>query len=205
MSVFIHKCSIFIIIIFLKTVCNCEGQILCIRELEIRDSVFYYNQKKYTGEYLCVDDKGRTALKGFIKEGSLDSLSFVYDEYGQLKAKFQYKEGKVVRSMNCTVGMLYKTCETYKGDVLDGVWEKYFINGTIKERRYYEKGEPSGKWTIWDKKGIPFVETTFVGDTIIQITHQYTKKKHIILTEKSLKKRPFIIKRERKVENLAPR
>jgi antitoxin component YwqK of YwqJK toxin-antitoxin module len=44
-----------------------------------------------------------------------------------------------------------------KGKVVDGnadgYWEWYRLDGTIKRSGYFDKGEPIGKWTTYDKNG----------------------------------------------------
>ena len=39
------------------------------------------------------------------------------------------------------------------GGKADGYWEWYRLNGTRKRSGYFEKGEPIGEWTTYDKDG----------------------------------------------------
>jgi antitoxin component YwqK of YwqJK toxin-antitoxin module len=44
-----------------------------------------------------------------------------------------------------------------KGKIVDGkpegYWEWYRLNGTLKRSGYFNKGEPVGEWTTYDKEG----------------------------------------------------
>jgi antitoxin component YwqK of YwqJK toxin-antitoxin module len=44
-----------------------------------------------------------------------------------------------------------------KGKIVDGkaegYWEWYRLSGTIKRSGFFEKGEPVGKWTTYDREG----------------------------------------------------
>jgi antitoxin component YwqK of YwqJK toxin-antitoxin module len=177
---------------------NVKSQI-CLNDLEKQDALYTQNNQPFSGRYTCKNSKGLIVADGFVKNGLLDSISVMYDDNGKIKAKFNYNKGVVINRMICEEDPFYRTCISYKGDIMHGVWEKYYKNDSLRERRYYENGEPSGSWTVWDKKQIPFVESYFTADSMFQTTHQYRKHKHIILYEKASRARPQRIQRERKV------
>ncbi|MFC7403616.1 toxin-antitoxin system YwqK family antitoxin [Georgenia alba] len=45
------------------------------------------------------------------------------------------------------------------GDVLDGYWEWYRTDGTLKRSGYFDRGERVGEWITYDKHGAPYKVT----------------------------------------------
>jgi|SRR6056297_1255313 hypothetical protein len=68
-------------------------------------------------------------------------------------------------------------------DKLNGLSEKYYADGNIKERQFFFHGKTIGKWCTWDKKGRIIVETDFTGEVIIRKIHDYKWGRHKVLIQ----------------------
>ena len=44
-------------------------------------------------------------------------------------------------------------------DLLQGYWEWYRIDGTLKRSGYFQEGEPVGTWITYDQQGQPYKVT----------------------------------------------
>jgi len=164
-----------------------------------KDDTLHLNNPK-----LMVEEKSDTS--GFYQreDPSMaekpDSINSYYYTNGKLAITILFKDGKELERCTYSYGFFFNTLITTKDNVKHGLWERRFHNGNIKEKRYYYYGQPTGKWAIWDKKGIIIVETSFEGEHIIQKTYQYSKKKKTTIIVESDKKTYKTIKKEKIVE-----
>lgn len=152
------------------------------------------------------DSLGSLVLQGFEIENDditaiePDSSVIYYDNTNRPKTKLFFKNGREIKRRQYNYGLLFNIVKTTHKSLKHGIWEKYYKNGMIKERRFYERGKPVGIWSIWDKKGILFVETNFEKDTVVRRTYQYQKNKKTILVEQFDKRKDQLIDRKKIIE-----
>lgn len=174
----------YVVIISLLVINSIHGQLPSISDLECIDNQFFLNDSLYTGEYACFFDSGSIKETGIIKSGYLDSISRVFDKNGEIIEMIWYENGLLKKRRQYAytfAGMVITTLDNK--DKLHGLCEKYFSNGTIKERQYFKHGEPARYWTTWDKKERVLMETNFDGNYIVRKIHQYRFGKHKILVQ----------------------
>jgi len=194
-----------ITIIFLLLSSKILSQSICLNDLEVRNSIFYYKGVIYSGTYECYDEKGKIREHGFIKNGERDSISNIYNTKGELVAQTYYKNNIFQKQVQYRNAIFSNIMITYKLDSAgntyeDGLWESYYLNGQIKERRYYNKGEPTGEWTAWDNKGNIGIVTTINGDTVIEKRFQIKNKKRFAIIKYYNYKTLKVLKTEKKEE-----
>ena len=131
----------------------------------------------------------------------LDRISEYYDKSGNLTEMVWYKENQVVQRRLFKDVTTSKLVITLKNGVEHGLWERYFPSGEINERKYYDKGEPTGVWTTWDKKGRIIIENDFTNNPIITKYHGYKNDKHKIIIHYIDKKTKRKLKKKRLLNN----
>jgi len=152
------------------------------------------------------DSIGSIVLQGFsIKNENIvpaepDSSVTYVDHRNRPKTKLFFRNGREIKRRQYNYGLIFNKVKTTHNNLKHGIQEKYYKNGKIKERRFYKRGKPVGIWSIWDKKGILFVETNFEKDTVVRRIYQYRKNKKSILIERFDKKKDRLIDREKIVD-----
>lgn len=172
-----------------------SGQPVCINDFEIKDFLYWHNGVIYTGNYSCFDNNGTLRSHGYVKDGMLDSITEYYDQNGILTEMIWYKDNQIDQRRLFKNVTTSKLVITLKDNYEHGLWERYFPSGQIKERRYYDHGNPTGVWTTWDSRGRIIIENDFMSDTIVTKYHGYKNNRHKIIvhyidkrTNKKIKK-----------------
>jgi len=161
--------------------CILSGQSSCFEEFDIVDSIYYLNGTIFSGKFTCHDDNGVLRRQGHIVNGKLDGVTEFYGRNGILQESILYRENHPV------VRTFYRknSNPAYKQSMLKGiehgVWEKYYMNGKIKERLYFDNGKPIDICSQWDKKGRVSMETDYTKDTIVTKYHDYRFGRHKVL------------------------
>ena len=69
-------------------------------------------------------------------------------------------------------------------DKLHGATVKYYPDGSIKEKQFFNHGKSVGKWSTWDKKGRIIIETDYTDEVIIiRKLHDYKWGRHKVLLQ----------------------
>ena len=160
------------------------GQIPCLSDLEIKNSRYTAFGEIYSGSYACYYGNGKIESEGYIENGRLDSISKFYHRTGELAQITWYDNNELIKRRLFTYhtnGKLITTLDANNKE--HGLCEKYFPNGNIKERKYFDHGIPIGIWTTWDNKGRIVLESDFTGDFTIRKIHDYKFGKHKILIQ----------------------
>lgn len=185
-----------------------SGQNSCFEDFDIIDSIYYLDGTIFSGTYTCHDDNGVLRRRGYIVSGKLEGISEFFNSSGKLKETIQYRENQpVVRTFfRSNSNPAYKQ-STLNG-IEHGVWEKYYMNGQIKERLLFDNGKPIGICGEWDRKGRIVMETDYTKDTIITKYHDYRFGKHTMLvryidscTHKTIKKEKKVVAKSPDISN----
>ncbi len=176
------------------------GQEICICDLDKTDTLIYQNGKIFHGDFKCIFEKENLIEKGFIDQGRLDSSVFYKNDI--LTEIIWYKDNEINRRRLYRNAITTYLIINLKDGVEHGLWERYYLNGKLKEQKMYKMGKPVGKWTSWDKKGRVIYKCDFTTDPIIDSFHSYTRKKHKSLIRYTDKKTNKILKTEKKTEEL---
>lgn len=172
---------------------NVNAQDVCLKDLEVKDSVWYYHNIIYSGYYHCYDDKGVLRSRGVIKEGLRDSIADFFDKKGRLTERVWFKNNREIKRQVNRKALLSRKVIDLKDNVKDGLWEKYYANGKLSEQRYYKLGKPTGKWTTWDKRGNVVTETDYSSNPVVQKEYTTTDIKIIYIDKNSGK----VLKKEK--------
>jgi antitoxin component YwqK of YwqJK toxin-antitoxin module len=170
-----------------------KAQTVCLKDLVMKDSVLYFNNKVYNGYYDCYDDNGKLRGHGFINNGQLDSITDYFDKKGELTEKVWYNTNREIKRRIYRKAFFTKLIIDLKDNVEDGLWERYYSNGKINEQRHYELGKAVGLWTTWDRKGNILTEINFSVNPIIQKEYSSTEINIIYFDKESGK----ILKKEK--------
>jgi antitoxin component YwqK of YwqJK toxin-antitoxin module len=178
--------TIFVLTFLMALISNLTyGQKVCLCDLELTDSIFYKNDSVFTGDYKCFNDNGEKSETGFVKNGLLDS-TVLYKSSGKISEIIWYANNKPdtrrLYQNAGTTNLIINLRIVGQNDYVEhGAWERYSLNGQLKEQKFYENGKAINKWTTWDSDGRVLTETDFTVNPIVAKYHGYSKKKHTIV------------------------
>ena len=160
-----------------------SGQKVCLSNLKLTDSNFYKVDSLFTGDYECFNDNGIRTETGFINKGLLDS-SVIYKTNGEISEILWYIDNKpdtrrLYQSAGTTNLIINLKVIGDKVYIEHGLWERYFLNGQIKEQKFYDNGKSVGLWKSWDSEHRVMTETDFRNNAIIAKYLMDTKKINI--------------------------
>lgn len=182
------------------------GQKVCLCDLDLIDSRLYKGDSIFTGDYECVNDNGVQSETGFIDKGLLDSTIY-YKSNGEIKEIIWYVDNKPdtrrLYQNAGTTNLIINLKIIGQNDYVEhGAWERYFLNGQLKEQKFYDNGKSIGLWKTWDSQGRVMTETDFSVNPIIAKYHGYNKNKHTMIIKYTDKETGKRIKQEKIVEEL---
>ncbi len=175
---------LYIVVILLFPIQYTICQIPCKCDFEQRNNLFYYADTVYSGEYRCYYNSEILKEIGYVSKGKLDSISQYYNKNGEIVEMNWRHDNQLIKRRLFTYNPTGKIITTIDVDNKEhGLCERYFPNGNIKERQFFDHGIPFGTWTTWDFKGRITMETDFSGEYTIREIHDYRFGKHKILVQ----------------------
>ncbi len=141
---------------------SCLFYIACSREIIIteeqlkQDLLYLTNDiKPFTGTCnILYRDTSLIKEQFKFKDGALDGVSCSYYEYGNLKWRGEYKEGKMSGKWEFWTEDGIKYCEIhFKDDIYHGTYISWHINGKTKETGQYANNSKTGTWTAYNDSG----------------------------------------------------
>ncbi len=121
-------------------------------ELELRDGVYYYKNKPYSGEFINVDEYDGDYSTGNMKNGKELGERKFFSSDGNLNAVGNYKDGKLHGEWK---SFYYKgnlsVVGNYKDNKQHGEWKHFDKNGKLREVRNYKNGEQQIEKKSFDK------------------------------------------------------
>lgn len=108
-------------------------------EIVLKSGLVYEkkSEKPYTGYVTVSKDYGDTILLSYYSDGLRDGLWVVY--YNQLERSKDYEDRTFDKPIKFETYILYE-----KGKLVNGVINKYFEDGTLKEKINYKDGRKHG-------------------------------------------------------------
>jgi antitoxin component YwqK of YwqJK toxin-antitoxin module len=99
----------------------------------------------------------------FVAVACNSKATITEDEIGSdifyAKGSYRPYTGKCIVVFNNT--SLVKEKFTFKNGVLQGEAMAWYINGQIRRRGHYNRGQISGKWEFWDENGNLTMEANY--------------------------------------------
>jgi len=154
---------------------------------QLNEVVEFKDGKRHgKGEDYFVTGERRSTYQ--YKEGELDGKLTYFFPDGKLERSMNYVNGKLDGEFKAyhSNGKL-KSEGKYAAGVAIGDWKYYYSNGQLEQVNIFDaKGDPSGKWTFFNRKGVLTEERPFGeegkrhGDNVIY----YDGIKHYVITYK---------------------
>lgn len=192
------KIFVVICILFKSFDIACQTNVFLCDMAMSKDSLLYYNDTIFTGNYHCYDN-GKLKGIGYVTGGKMDSLSY-FDSKGNLVQQVFYKDGKEDFVRQYVNGLISKFVITSKDNKLDGLWEELTFDGNLLKRRYYKADKPVGLWVTFDRQGNLMNETFFDEMPVVYKEYVYKKffkrKGNVLVNIKYYNNNQKLIKKE---------
>ncbi len=157
--------SFFFAFILLILGLNTFSQVFNIKDLTVKDSIYYNQNIIYTGTFISYHKNDIIKEKGFIKKGKLDSTLTSYDKSGNPLSVLIFKGEKLVhQTLYYPNTNTIKRKTSLKNKIEDGLCTTYYLNGSPQDSGCYALGKKIGKWTYWNKYGQKNLEITIHKD-----------------------------------------
>lgn len=142
------KIPFFIFLIFLF---SCSNEKQNVENLIIKNKIAFKpdSDEPYTGQIFRLNNKGKKAFEGYLKDGVKNGEFIFYDENESIKMKENYKMGEK-----------------------DGEFISFFENGSLRDKKYYNDGLENGKFEIFNIEGNKIYEGTY-NDGLQEGRHKY--------------------------------
>lgn len=132
------------------------------QNLEIRDGIYYKDNKPYSGPYKESGAGGKTTARLMLHKGQLNGRTILYDESGNKRELRSYHAGlKDGKWMTWTSAGHKMARAGYKDGLKHGNWYIWDEQGQLRYSMIYKDGNKTGTWRIWDEQGILVMEKSY--------------------------------------------
>ncbi|MEM9340856.1 MAG: hypothetical protein AAGA66_19130, partial [Bacteroidota bacterium] len=123
---------------------------------------------KYHGTWTIYDAQGKVQQITTYLNGLKQGTELVFDNQGYVKTKSYYHNGELQGEYLGYKRRSIIERKNYSGGILDGLQQKYYIDGKVMEESTYASGQIDGVARWYDQEGNMTIEYTYKDGQLVK-------------------------------------